>query len=271
MPITIDKISKLLTQAENAGTEAEAATFLEAAQRLAAANSIDLAKARHLGLAKEKTLPTRREFIIWQWSQEQRHKPKGLKTYTDLMIGILEAQGCRVLIAGDATRVYGHGFPEDLAVAEALYHSTLVQMVKASEEYKKLGEWKHEQVWSDNLREYKTISWLTARLAFQGGYARRIRERLKAAAQAAKIESERAQVKAGPQDTTDPGTAIVLAEKAKQVDEFFSTYRRSARGSYGGFRGNSGASSAAGASAADRASLGGRSTSLGGARKALGA
>lgn len=174
---TLEKIAKLLNQAENAGTEAEAATFMDKAQSLATLYSVDLAKARHATKAKERTVPVQRTIHIGKAGT------KGLRTLVDLYLGIASANDIKVTIAHNATNVYGVGFEEDFDVAEALYASLVTQQAKASDEFKRNGEWRDEKVWVESKDwyrsgEYKPQTWLTARLNFQDAFASRIRTRL---------------------------------------------------------------------------------------------
>lgn len=173
----LERIAKLLNQAENAATEAEAATFMEKAQELATVHSIDLARARHATKAKERTLPVSRTIHIGDAGT------RGLRTLTDLYLGIAAANDIRCTIAHNATRVYAVGFAEDIDISEALFASLLVQQANSLEVFKKAGEWKNETVyhepksyWDDGV--WKPQTWLTARLNFQDAYASRIRRRL---------------------------------------------------------------------------------------------
>lgn len=176
----LERIAKLLAQAENAGTEAEAATFMEKAQQLATTYSVDLAKARHCTKSKEKTLPVQRTVHIGL------PRARGLRTLVDLYLGIAAANDIRCTIAHNATRVYAVGFAEDLDVAEAVYASLVTQQAKFVDEFRKTGEWKNETVWCENAVDswgyrsgaYKPQTWVTARLNFQDAFASRIRRRL---------------------------------------------------------------------------------------------
>ena len=169
----LDKISKLLNQAENAGTQEEAAVFMAKAQELATAYSVDLARARHITKSKEKTVPIQRSVKIGLRGD------RGRKTLVNLYLGIASANDIRCLISHDSTVVYGLGFAEDLDVTEALFASLQVQMTKFSEEYKSEGSWKQERVTTGGWYENdKPITWITARLNFQQGFANQIRSRL---------------------------------------------------------------------------------------------
>jgi hypothetical protein len=331
----LERVAKLLNQAENASTEAEAAVFMERAQTLSTAYSIDLARARHATKAKERTTPVQRSVHIGE------RGTRGLRTLTDLYLGIAHANDIKCTIAHDATTVYAVGFAEDIDISEALFASLQVQQQQALDVFKRADEWRNEKVWIEKYDrwgysdgQYKNQTWLTARLNFQDAYASRIRTRLYEAKRAEEqrqrdLDAERAlrphldddgnitpefavwlennhgltvddlddddsfgvefsemlrdlddewtqellaEYKAAVDGSANAGSALVLVEKRKAVDEAYAPMLRRARGSYRG--GTSGASSSsgrrAGAAAADRARLG-RSTSIGGARGAISA
>lgn len=182
MTTMLERIAKLLNQAENAGTQAEAATFMEKAQQLASTYSVDLAKARHITTAKERTVPIQRTIHIGEAGS------KGLRTLVDLWLGVSQANDIRCTIAHNATRCYAVGFAEDLDIAEALYASLVTQQAKFVDEFKRDGAWRNETVyvrkstgWGYMTGEYKPQTWLTARLNFQDAFASRISSRLSAA------------------------------------------------------------------------------------------
>lgn len=183
MTAPLELIAKLLAQAEGKGvTEAEAEAFNIAAQRIATANSVDLAKARNMMVAKERTLPVQREIVIGV-----KHTV-GMRTLVDLYLGIADANDVRCLIAHNATRVYAYGYAEDIDVSEALYASLLTQMTEFVAQYKAEGSWADETVYIKGYHDHgwhpgghKQISWRTARLNFQEGFANRIKARLMSA------------------------------------------------------------------------------------------
>jgi hypothetical protein len=262
---SVERIAKLLNQAENAGTEAEADTFMQKAQTLATVHSIDLARARHATAEKERTTPVVRDIHIGTRGK------RGLRTCADLFFGIADANDISCTIASDSTTVHAYGFAEDIDVAEALFGSLLTQMVTASESFKRSGQWRREVVerWEcdDNgmwITVQHPLGWLTSRLNFQEAYAWRIRERLSAARDA----EEQRQIEAEPASAT----ALVLASKRQAVAEYFEPARACARGSYRG--GTSGRVSElgwnAGYAAADDARLS-AATAISGARVAINA
>lgn len=170
----LEKIAKLLNQAENAGTPAEAEVFMAKAQALATTHSIDLAKARHATVAKQRTVPVQRTIHIGEAST------RGLRTITDLYLNIAHANDIMCTIAHNATKVYAVGFAEDIDISEALFASLQVQQAKALEVFKAEGTWRDEKVWVERGWDscYKPQTWLTARLNFQAAYASRIGARL---------------------------------------------------------------------------------------------
>ena len=261
-----DKIAKLLNQAERAGTEAESATFMAKAQELATLYSIDLAKARHATVAKERTVPVQRTVTLGV------RGTRGLNTLVALFSGIAAANDLNMDIAHNSTRVFVFGFAEDIDVAEALFASLSVQMAQAAEAYRKDGSWKSETIyrpghfqgwnWIDGTE--KPITWLSARLDFQAGFASQVGRRL----EAARRDAENAARAADSGDPASTGTDLVLVTKREAVSDFYRT-TSNARGSYrGGRRTASSAARGAGHRAGDRASLS-RSTGVGGARRAI--
>lgn len=187
---TLERIAALLAQAENAGTEAEAATFMEKAQQLATLRGIDLARARSHTKSKETTTPVQKTVVIGERGK------KGLSTFTNLFLEIARANDIRCNIAHNHTRVYCYGFAEDIEAAEILYASLVVQMVDACEKFLATGEYKNETIYRQVYRKYSRedyyyygtkgyMDWeyvpvpkLTARINFQEAYGDRIGTRL---------------------------------------------------------------------------------------------
>lgn len=292
----IEKIAKLLALAENTKVEAEAAAYMEKAQQLATLHAIDLAKARSLDPSKKKSsAPVQRRVTLGE------RGTRGLNTYVDLFDGIGRANDVKCNIAHNSTYIICFGFPEDIDTTEQLFRSLLVQMVTASQEYRKTGDWKKDTVYREahyrkpNKAEraegytsywdriyvpggYRPVTWLTARLEFQQAYAYRISSRLRDAKNKAEAEAKAADAAAaalipvadnGESTTAAPGTELVLAEKREEVDRFYKQTSK-ARGYWRGGYTSKGAtnSRSAGASAANNARLSGQRT-LGGAKRAI--
>ena len=225
----LTRIAALLRQAENTDNEHEAETFMQAAQRLATASSIDLAVARtHDPAARRRTAPITRQIAIGEAGK------RGLKTYVQLFVVIARANDVTVDVAGNSTFVIAYGFESDIDTCEALYTSLVVQMVAASDAYLRAGGHRGEvsarvvaRGGGRRVVEQKPLSGITARLNFQSAFAARIGARLAEARDAAQAEALAAE--SGGDRTAS--TAIALRNKEVEVSGF---YRREskARGSW---------------------------------------
>jgi len=268
----LERLTSLLAMAEGTTNDAEAAAFMEKAQKLATLHSISLAEARARANTKTKTaIPVVREVVI---GRAGRH---GLASYAKLLIKIARANDLMLTIAGNSTFVRLFGFPEDIDVTERLYASLAHQMVAACERYLATGQYKSEEIYrkitrrdpwgSYTFHDYTPVPKQTARRNFQEAFIGRIGARLAQATTAARNEA------AVEAPTGAPGVALVLRQKTEQVEQF---YRRTsdATGTWKPGRrrdiDRSRSASAAGAQAADRAHLS-DPTTIGGQRKGIGA
>lgn len=136
----LDKISKLLTKAENAGTAEEAATFMAKAQEMASINGIDLAIAR-MHQAKRERVQEPEERKIQVNPYTRRHNRKH---FMELAMAIAEVNDVQYLIGGREYHLHAVGFPSDLDVVEALYAHLAVQMAVECDEALRRGE--HKEV-----------------------------------------------------------------------------------------------------------------------------
>ncbi len=268
----LSKIAALLRQAEGTDNEHEAQTFLQAAQRLATAASIDLAVARsHDPTARKSSTPVSRQITIGE------ARKRGLKTYVQLFAAIAAANDVTVDVAHNATFVLAYGFDSDIDTCEALYTSLIVQMVAASDGYLKSGAYRGEKAsrvvtrdngwYSRRVVEEKELSPITARLNFQSAFATRIGARLTEARDAAREEAMTAP-DVGPR--TSASTALALRNKEIEVNDYYKQ-QSTARGSWRPSSASAGYSEAArraGDQAGRRAKIG-ASREVGGGRGAL--
>lgn len=125
MSKTLDRISKVLNQAENAGTPEEAAVFMAKAQELSTLAQIDLAVARAHTVNKEK----REEVTEGRIKCNPHNRRFNRKYFMDLAAVIAEANDCKVLYGGGESFIFPTGFPSDIEVTEALFGILSVQMV----------------------------------------------------------------------------------------------------------------------------------------------
>ncbi|WP_076476169.1 DUF2786 domain-containing protein [Williamsia sterculiae] len=240
----LTRISGLLRQAEGTDNEHEAQTFMQAAQRLATAASIDLAVARaHDPNARAATVPVSRQVRIGTAGK------KGLRTYVLLFVAIAHANDLKVDVAGNSTYVIAYGFAGDIDSVEALYSSLVIQMVAASDGYLKSGAYRGETAarvvtqhgrWvSRRVVEHKPLSPITARLNFQTAFADRIGTRLTEAR-----DQARAQATGAETGASGGSTAIALRDKEIEVVDFHRSESQ-ARGSWRSSSASAGYSEAA--------------------------
>ncbi|WP_246002898.1 DUF2786 domain-containing protein [Nocardia tenerifensis] len=263
----LTRIGGLLRQAESTDNEHEAEAFLAAAQRLATRSSIDLAVARaHIAGRERRPTPIQRIIPIGEPGK------RGLRTYVQLFVAIAHANDVRCDVARTSTQVYAYGFDSDIDTCEALYASLLVQMVRASDQYIKSGQYRTatvekvvtEKRWGRQVqrRVQAPVAGVTARLNFQMAFAARIGRRL--AAVKAEVEAE-----VVPADSA-AGTALALRDKEIELADFY-TSTSEARGTWRGPQASAGHSAAA-RRAGDRAGKAARlgtSPELGAARGQL--
>ncbi|WP_228787012.1 DUF2786 domain-containing protein [Nocardia terpenica] len=254
----LSRIGGLLRQAESTDNEHEAEAFLAAAQRLATRSSIDLTLARaHVAGRERRPIPMQKIIPIGEAGK------RGLRTYVQLFVAIAAANDVRCDVARSSTQVYAYGFDTDIATCEALYASLLVQMVRASDQYIKSGQYRSATVekvvvenrWGRKVqrRIQAPVAAVTARLNFQMAFAARVGRRLSEVK--ADVEAE---VRAAP--AAAPGTALALRNKELELEDFYSRTSE-ARGVWRGPQESAGYSAAA-RRAGDRA---GRTARLGSA------
>jgi hypothetical protein len=268
----LTRISALLRQAEGTDNPHEAETFMQAAQRLATAASIDLAVARsHDPAGRRETAPVSRQITIGTAGK------RGLKTYVQLFVAIARANDLTVDVAGNSTFVLAYGFPGDIDTTETLYTSLVVQMVAASDAYLRSGAYKGEEFsrvvrrgsgWrARRVVETKPLSPITARLNFQSAFAERIGKRLNEAREQARADA----LGADPDEAHQPSsTALALRDKEIEVTDFYRSESK-ARGTWRPSSASAGYSEAArqaGDRAGRRAKIG-PDREFGGARGSL--
>ncbi|MBM7416642.1 MULTISPECIES: DUF2786 domain-containing protein [Nocardiaceae] len=263
----VARIGGLLRQAESTDNPHEAEAFMEAAQRLATAASVDLAVARsHTASREKRATPMQRVVHIGE------HGKKGLRTYVLLFVAIARANDVQCDVAQSSTQVFAYGFESDIDTCEALYASLLVQMVRASDTYISSGAYRDATVDREvtvvrGRRRYRTVeraplAGVTARIEFQTAFAHRVGERLAAVKKEAEAE-------AVATEAPEAGTALVLRDKEIELRDFYRS-ASTARGTWRGSSGRSYSSEArrAGDHAGRRARLGNQSE-IGGSRGQL--
>lgn len=254
---TLARIAKVLRQAERAANEHERAAFLAKAQELATRHSIALAVARaHTARQEARQAPVSETVGIGAPGT------RGLTRYVRLLVNIAHANDLKATIRTDNTKVWLHGFAEDIAATRALYESLLVQMVTDAEAWLRERPAETHTTFDERTRRLvsKPVSTITARLAFYESYGERIHQRLSEAHDAATAAlREEAESPELSRETT-----VALRRKELEIHDYYADMlrRENIRGSWRGDRLNtsarsSPASATAGRRAADRAALGG--------------
>lgn len=289
-------IGQLLAQADGSTHEAEKLVCFERAQALASRHSIDLAVAR---AASERSLqretPTQTHVTIG------KHGQRALAWYVELYCAIARNNDLKITISPNSVGVTLYGFPSDIAVAQAIYMHAITAMIQLGDAYLKKGDYKKDVrslrvkirtlnpdysefsygAWAPAKYNYhwtyveKSVSGMTARQNFYRGFVQKIGDRLEEAKRAAEaVELTYEQVASMPKpDFGVISTALVLADKKREVDEYYTGRIGGRRlGSWRGSRSPvySGTAAAAGRDAAAGVALGGRNSPLSGGRRQLG-
>lgn len=236
----VDKVGKLLAQAEGTDNEHEAAAFVERAQRLATEHAVDLERAR----ARQRDRHRRDggEPLVQERLHVGVRGRRGNRHRVLLYVAVARVNDVLVNISRDSTFVLGFGYRADLEVVERLWASLAVQMTGAAQRRLDAGEHRGAGV--------PALSW---RLSFYDGFIAAIGERLAAARERAVADQLRV-VPAG-----EPTAALVLRAKADRVQSFYATAsdaRGSWRGAHTGRTAVSGSARQAGRAEGQRADLG---------------
>jgi hypothetical protein len=234
----VDRIAKLLAQAEGTDNEHESAAFVERAQQLATTYAVDLELAR----ARQRDRASRgaAEPLVQERVDVGARGKRGNRHRVLLYSVVARANDVLVNVAHDSTYVLGFGHRADLEVVERLWASLAVQMTAAAQRRMDRGE-----------HRAAGVAGQTWRLSFYDGWALEVGERLQAARARA--------VAATPVPQGEPSAALVLRDKAERVQEFYATAsqaRGSWRGPWSGRTSSSSAARAAGREDGRRADLG---------------
>ncbi|HWH29762.1 MAG TPA: DUF2786 domain-containing protein [Mycobacteriales bacterium] len=239
----VDKVGKLLAQAEGTDNEHEAAAFVERAQALATAHAVDLELAR--ARQRERHRRSAHEPLVQERLDVGARGRRGNRHRVLLYAVVARVNDVMVNVAHDSTYVIGFGHRSDLEVVERLYASLAVQMTVAAQRRLDAGEHRREGVAAQ--------SW---RLSFYDGWVDAVGRRL----EQARERAQAAAIAAAPAPAEgEPSAALVLRAKGDRVRDFYaeqSDARGSWRGAAAGRTTRSRAATAAGRSDGERADLG---------------
>ncbi len=208
----VDRIGKLLAQAEGTDNEHESAAFVERAQQLATEHAVDheLARARQ----RDRVLRGGEEPMVQERVDVGARGKRGNRHRVLLYSVVARANDVMVNVAHDSTYVLGFGSRADLEVVERLWASLAVQMTAAAQ--RRMDDGEHRRA---------GVAGQTWRLSFYDGWVSTVDARLQAARARA--------VEASPSVAGEPSAALVLRDKASRVSDFYAT-RSEARGSWRG-------------------------------------
>lgn len=219
----LDKIGKLLAQAEGTSNEHEADAFVSRAQELATTYAVDLELARARQAAK-RLKPAQEEAFEQRRLVVGEKGRRGNRQLVLLYLVVAQSNDVLVNVAHDSTFVLGFGHPEDLDVVERLWASLATQMAGSAARRLRAGEHRAAGV--------PAVSW---RLSFYEGWLHAVQLRLEQARE--RVLAQRVPERPGEQRRDQPSAALVLREKAERVREFHDRESR-ARGSWRGTRGD---------------------------------
>jgi hypothetical protein len=210
----LDKIGKLLAQAEGTTNEHEAEAFVGRAQELATSYAVDLELAR--ARQASRRLKAADEAFEQRTVHVGERGRRGNRHLVMLYVVVAQANDVLVNVAHDSTFVLGFGYAADLDVVERLWASLATQMAAAAGRRLRAGEHRAAGV--------PAVSW---RLSFYEGWLHAVQERLAQARERALAHAV----------SDAPGTsgALVLRAKAERVQEFHDRASQ-ARGSWRGGR-----------------------------------
>jgi hypothetical protein len=205
----LDRLGRILALADNDGaTEDERAQAMRAAEEMAAVLGVELAVARagHADRSRRET-PVKRQLKVGS----ERSRTNAYMV--ELFCAVAEPHDIIVTVGWRDIYVYGYGLPSDLAIAEALYGVAAVRMVADADAALRRGLQKTAG------RHGTPVDGRAYRAHFYEGYRSGMLTRLWRARHAA--------IQAAPAgEAGQPGTDIVLRDKAREVREFYDAQAR---------------------------------------------
>lgn len=210
----VDRVAKLLAQAEGTDNEHEAAAFVEHAQRLATEHAIDLERARARQRDRRRTRDT--DPLVQERLDVGPRGRRGNRHRVLLYVAVARTNDVLVNVATDSTYVLGFGHRADLAVVEQLWTSLAVQMGAAAQRRLDRGEHRASGTGA--------VTW---RLSFYDGFTAAVGARLAEA----RARAVAAAAPAGP--GAGSSGALVLRDRGERVREYYGRASQ-ARGAWRG-------------------------------------
>ena len=200
------KIRQLLKHAEGTEYEEERDAYISRAQRLASRYSIDMELIlSHAEGAKREELE-RRNHPAKRYHEMGSKGDRGAGVYSELFAAIGRPNDVKCWRSNAHVEAFGMSI--DLDYVESLFALLLPQMVGECEDYLDQGEWRGTGVTKNEARK-----------SFCAGFIERVEVRLRNARDEAIAEANQA----------DSGTALVVKDKRRKVDNFYYGAVRSRR------------------------------------------
>ena len=244
----VDLVTKMLNQADGAGTQEERIAFLEGAERVASKHSLDLALMRKRQAdANEERSSRPITGKLYDLTPLPSTTMRNLAVELGSAIG--RAHGTECIIRGRSQFITFMGFPEDVHMVELMLSRVLPMMFEDADTYLRSPE--HRE---------SGVAAVSARITFCKSYAREVGSRLKEAIQT--TQDEAVHETEGQGEAPAGSTEIALQAKAVEVQDYvkYEFKRLGVRGSWSGSRTSNGSGSAhdSGRRAAREANLFGR-------------
>lgn len=248
----LETLSKLLNQAENAATDAEAEAFFAKAQELATLHAISLAEARaHTEQKQRREQPTHEQIVI---GAPRQH----INSHICLLSSTVgHANSLRTNIASNNTFIIWFGLPSDIEKARLLLSSISHQMARGADRFVRSRVWETEV----DRETGQPMTSRRARKSYYSMYVRVIGARLNEARRSAQEQYDSGKAPGGAE--------LVLRGKELEVRDYYDQ-TSTARGAWRGNRSSFTSASALDAAQSDarRARLDAQ-PQIGGARRGL--
>jgi hypothetical protein len=244
-----DKVSKLLTHADKAGTDEERRTYIEKAEGLAATHSINLALIRKKQADAEDNGERDRPITGEMFALTALPNTTYRNLAVELGSAIARAHGAQCTIRGKSQWMTFYGFSEDVHLTELMLTRVTPMMFEEADRYLKTPD-----------HRYSGVAAVSARITFCKNFAWEVGRRLAEAVK--QTEREMVETLALTDGTASASTELALREKAVEVADYvaYEFKRQGVKGSWKGSGTSNWSTGAAnaGKSAAQNANLYGR-------------
>lgn len=199
----LDRLGNILAVADNGATEGERDDALRKAEQMAAVIGVELsvARAHHADKAKRET-PEKRTFKVGD--ERSRYN-----AYLVELFGAIAGPHDVIVTVGSRNIfVFGYGLPSDLDIVHTLYGVAAVKMVTDANAALRRGEQRTAG------RYGRSVDGRVYRAHFYQGFRSQLQTRL--------WEARRHAISADTSSATgQPGAALVLRDKAREVEEYY--------------------------------------------------